>query len=224
MCRGQGIAGPQCSALTGERLFRAHDAELVPSGSAPDVDPARPERKQAVNLLIAVRSAGSEVKMSTVLDLLGSVTGMKHMPTSAFSSVPMRSRAQKGPSSRALASRTGPGRAGRERQRRCGEAGRACRQYARHAGRRIRDPALFCRARGRAGSRRQAGLFACSINGASPMGCPAGKPHRCDGRHRLGRWRPPGWNRDPVQVMGQRDLAAEHGRRLAASSRPPPES
>jgi hypothetical protein len=30
--------------------------------------------------------------------------------------------------------RTGPGRAVRERQRRCGEVGRACRQYARHDG------------------------------------------------------------------------------------------
>src|SRR5215813_7176218 len=70
-----------CSALTGERFFRAHDAELVPlrvgqhspglSASLPDVDPARPERKQAVDLLIAVRGTGGEVKMHTVLDPLG---------------------------------------------------------------------------------------------------------------------------------------------------------
>jgi hypothetical protein len=73
--------GLLCPALTGERFFRADDAELVSLGvgqdspglgaGLPDVDPARPERKQAVNLLIAVRSAGREVKMHTVLDRLG---------------------------------------------------------------------------------------------------------------------------------------------------------
>ena len=36
-----------------------------------DVDPARPERKKAVNLLIAVRGAAGEVKMHPVLDRLG---------------------------------------------------------------------------------------------------------------------------------------------------------
>ena len=75
------VCGSQCSALAGERLFRAHDAELIPlrvgqdgpglGAGLPDVDPARPERKQAVNLLIAVRSAAGEVKMHTVLDRLG---------------------------------------------------------------------------------------------------------------------------------------------------------
>jgi hypothetical protein len=55
----------------------------------PDVDSARPERQQAVNLLIAVRGAAGEVEMHAFLTVLGSVTGMKHMPTGAFSSVPM---------------------------------------------------------------------------------------------------------------------------------------
>ena len=54
-----------------------------------DVDPARPERKKAVNLLIAVRGAAGQVKMHAVLDRLGIGDRMKHMPTGAFSSVPM---------------------------------------------------------------------------------------------------------------------------------------
>jgi hypothetical protein len=46
----------------------------------------------------------------------------------------------------APAPRTGPERADRERQRRCGGVGRACRQYARHAGPYPANP-LFCRGR-----------------------------------------------------------------------------
>ena len=66
----------------------------------------------------------------------------------AFSSVPMTISfpARTGPSSPAPASRTGPGRADRERQRRCGGVGRACRQDARHAGPYPGNP-LFCRGR-----------------------------------------------------------------------------
>ena len=71
---------------------------------------------------------------------VGSVTRMKHMPGGAFSSVPMTilSSARTGPSSRAPAPRTGQA-GNRKRQRRCGGAGTACRQYVRHAGR-IRNP------------------------------------------------------------------------------------
>ena len=68
-------------ALTDERFLRAHDTELVSlrvgqdspglSAGLPDVDPAGPERKKAVNLLIAVRGAAGEVKMQAVLDRLG---------------------------------------------------------------------------------------------------------------------------------------------------------
>jgi hypothetical protein len=62
----------------GERFLRAHYAELVSlrvgqdspglSASLPNVHPARTQRQQAVNLLITVRSTGSEVKMHAVLD------------------------------------------------------------------------------------------------------------------------------------------------------------
>jgi hypothetical protein len=37
----------------------------------PDVDPARPERQQAVNLLIAIGGAGGDVQVHAVLDGLG---------------------------------------------------------------------------------------------------------------------------------------------------------
>ena len=67
--------------LTDESFLRAHYAELVSlrigkdspglSAGLADVDPARPERKKAVNLLIAVRGAAGEVKMHAVLDRLG---------------------------------------------------------------------------------------------------------------------------------------------------------
>src|SRR5437016_2646956 len=76
-----GACAPQYPALAGERFFRAHYAELVSlrvgqdgpgfSAGLPDVDPARPQRKKAINLLIAVRSAAGEVKVHTVLDSLG---------------------------------------------------------------------------------------------------------------------------------------------------------
>ena len=82
-----------------ERFLRAHYAELVSlrigqhspglSAGLPHVDPARPEREKAVDLLVAVRGGAGEVKMYAVLDRLGIGDGMKHMPTGAFSSVPM---------------------------------------------------------------------------------------------------------------------------------------
>ncbi len=65
-CRGQGLSAVlSAAALTDESLLRAHYAELVSprigkdspglSAGLPDVDSARPERKKAVNFLIAVR-------------------------------------------------------------------------------------------------------------------------------------------------------------------------
>ena len=41
------------------------------SAGLPDVGPARPERKEAVDLVIVVRGAAGEVKMYAVLDRLG---------------------------------------------------------------------------------------------------------------------------------------------------------
>jgi hypothetical protein len=73
--------GCRCCALTDERFLRSHYAELVSLGvgkdrpglsaGMADVDPARPERKKASNLLIAVRCAAGEVEMDAVLDRLG---------------------------------------------------------------------------------------------------------------------------------------------------------
>jgi hypothetical protein len=94
MPRTGSVCGSQGRFSTDERFLRAHDAELVPLGvgkdspglgtGLADIDPARPEREKAVNLLIAVRS-----RCTRFLTVLGSVTGMKQMPTGAFSSVPM---------------------------------------------------------------------------------------------------------------------------------------
>src|SRR5262249_57308788 len=62
-----GCAARSGSALTGERLLRAHHAELVSlrvgqdgpglSAGLPDVNPAGPECKKAVNLLVTILSA-----------------------------------------------------------------------------------------------------------------------------------------------------------------------
>ena len=67
--------------LTDERFLRAHDAELVSFGvgkdrpglgaGLSDVYRARPERKKAVDLLIAIGGAGGEVNMHAILDRLG---------------------------------------------------------------------------------------------------------------------------------------------------------
>src|SRR5215813_1229075 len=79
------VSGPAARvvrlASTDERFLRAHDAELVSLGvgqdrpglgaGLPDVGPARPEREQAVDLLVAVGGAAGEVKMHAVLDRLG---------------------------------------------------------------------------------------------------------------------------------------------------------
>jgi len=102
--------------------------------------PGAPERKEAVNLLMAVRGAAGEVKVHAVLDRLG--VGDRHEAHAG-------GRVLVGQPT--PASRTGSGRADRERQRRCGGVGRACRQYARHAGPHLGNP-LVCR--GRADHRR----------------------------------------------------------------------
>src|SRR6266568_5412281 len=75
-----GLARAQ-RALTGERFLRAHYAELVSlrvgqdspglSAGLPDVGPARPECKKAINLLITVRGAAGEVEVHAVLNGLG---------------------------------------------------------------------------------------------------------------------------------------------------------
>jgi hypothetical protein len=55
---------------TTQNSFPSGSAKDSPGFSAglPDVDPARPERKEAVDLLIAVRGAAGEVKVHAVLD------------------------------------------------------------------------------------------------------------------------------------------------------------
>ncbi len=75
------VWGSRCRASSDERFLWAHYAELVSlragkdspgvSAGLADVDPACPKRKEAVDLLIAVRGAGGEVKMHAVLDRLG---------------------------------------------------------------------------------------------------------------------------------------------------------
>ena len=77
-CRGQGLSavlgaephrmsvsfGPLCRT----RFPRAGKDSPGFSAGLADVDPARPERKKAVNLLIAVRGAAGEVQMQCHLD------------------------------------------------------------------------------------------------------------------------------------------------------------
>ena len=99
-----------------------------------DVCPARPDRNKTVNLPIAIGSAAGEVNMHAILDRLGIVDRHEDMPTGAFSPVPMTisfSRCSV-PSSQAPASRTGPGPADHEHQRRCGAVVRACRVCVAH--------------------------------------------------------------------------------------------
>ena len=156
MPRTGSVCGSGCllAASPDERFLRAHDAELVSlrvgkdspglSAGLADAGPARPEPKKAVNLLSAVRGAAGAVKMHPVLDRLG--VGDRHeahADGSVLAGPDDRSRARTGPSSPAPGSRTGPGRADRERQRRCGVVGRACRQYARHAEPYPGNPAPF---------------------------------------------------------------------------------
>jgi hypothetical protein len=74
------VCGARRSVLTDERLLRAHDAELVYlkigqdgtgfSAGLPDVGPARPEGKKAVDLLLAVGGAAGQVELHAVLDHL----------------------------------------------------------------------------------------------------------------------------------------------------------
>jgi len=71
---------PQRLALPGERFLWAYHAELVALGIGhdcpgflaclPDVDPAGPERKEALYLLIAILCAAGEVEVHPVLDRL----------------------------------------------------------------------------------------------------------------------------------------------------------
>src|SRR6266540_4436615 len=68
------MSGP-CS--NDERLLRTQDAKLVPLGvgehgpgfraALPDVDPARAERKNPLNLGVAAVRAGGKVKVQTIL-------------------------------------------------------------------------------------------------------------------------------------------------------------
>src|SRR5436305_4514615 len=84
--RGQGRPAFSGRALADERFLRAYYAELVSfrigqhgpglSAGLPDVDPACPEREEAVYLLIAVRGTAGEVEVDSVLDRLG--TGDRH--------------------------------------------------------------------------------------------------------------------------------------------------
>ena len=81
MPRTGSVCGPRCRASSDERFLRAHDAELVSlrvgqdspgfSAGLADAGPARPERKKAVDLLVAVRGAGGQVEKHAVLDRLG---------------------------------------------------------------------------------------------------------------------------------------------------------
>jgi hypothetical protein len=79
--------------------FGCIDAELVSlrigqdspglSVGLADAGPARPEGEKAVDLLIAVRGVAVRSRCTWFLTVLGSVTGVKHMPAGAFSPVPM---------------------------------------------------------------------------------------------------------------------------------------
>ena len=72
ICRGPGLSTVLVLwALSDERFLRAHDAELVSfrigqdspglSAGLPDVDPARPEREKAVNLLVAAGHTNTQI-------------------------------------------------------------------------------------------------------------------------------------------------------------------
>ena len=70
--------------------------------------------EQPLDLLVAVLRAAGQVQVHAVLDRLGMVTGMEHMPTGACSSVPMTiSRSTLGqdlPAQRRVQNRASPGR------------------------------------------------------------------------------------------------------------------
>jgi hypothetical protein len=79
--REQGSPCSQCGASAEERFLRAHYTELVSLGvgknspglsaGLPSVHPPRPERKEAVDLLLAIGGASGQVEMHAVLDRLG---------------------------------------------------------------------------------------------------------------------------------------------------------
>ncbi len=118
--------------------------------------PARraPSARRAAGLLIAVRGAAGEVEMDAVPDRPGLGDRQEAHAGGRVLAGPdddlVLPPGQDLPA-QAPASRTGPGRAGRKRQRRCGGARRAGRPYARHAGPYPGNP-LSCR--GRAAHRR----------------------------------------------------------------------
>src|ERR1035441_1713470 len=135
-CRGQGLsavlgAEPHWMSVSLGRTTQNSFPQDRPGLSAglADIDPAGPERKKAVDLLIAVRGAAGEVNMYAVLDRLG--IGDRHEAHAqgcvlvGFDDDLVLALGQDRP---APASRTGPERADRERQRRCGGVGRACRR------------------------------------------------------------------------------------------------
>src|SRR5262249_49504993 len=82
------------SAVTDERLLRAHGAELVylrigqdgPGFSAglPAVGPVRPEGKKAVDLLLAVGGAAGQAEPHAVLDHVAIGDWHKHLPAGTF--------------------------------------------------------------------------------------------------------------------------------------------
>src|SRR5260370_18978271 len=80
LCRSR-VAGPSLAwPSADERFLRAYDAELVAlrvgqhgpglRAGLPDVDPARPQREEALDLLVAVFGGGGEVEVHAVLDEL----------------------------------------------------------------------------------------------------------------------------------------------------------
>src|SRR5260370_6051568 len=82
ICRVQGppaVLGTEAQRMsvsygrTTQNSFPSGSTRTVQGLSAglPDVDPARPEREKAINLLVAVRGAAGEVEMHAVLDRLG---------------------------------------------------------------------------------------------------------------------------------------------------------
>jgi len=145
-------------ALPGERFFRAYHAELVSLGVGRGAQDSAPVCPMSTRRAPSARSRSISCSRSCALlvrsrctrflTVFGSVTGMKHMPTGAFSSVPMtisRSRSETTFQPGAcVQNRASPG--SRERQRRCDGVGQAWCQYALARRTASREPACFCRA------------------------------------------------------------------------------
>jgi hypothetical protein len=122
------VCGSRCRASLDERFLRAHDSELVSlrvgqdspglSAGLADVDLAPRAHEGGQSPDRDPRRCWSGQRYTRFLSILGSVTGMKHMPTGGFSSAPMttsfsRSDRTFQPSARV---QNRPGRADRERQ------------------------------------------------------------------------------------------------------------